>query len=170
MKILIAVDGSAYSRAATRYVARHKDAFSGPLEITLLHVQPPIPYPRVAAVAGKEAVDKYQREESQAALAVAEKELAAARIPYQSAWIVGELASVIGSYARDHAIDLVIMGSHGHSALAGLALGSAATKLIATLTVPVLVITREAALHANRGEAKARRDAAKKGEAVAGDD
>jgi nucleotide-binding universal stress UspA family protein len=160
MKILIAVDGSPYSRAATRYVARHKDSFAAPLEITLLHVRPPIPYPRVAAVTGQEAIDKYQREESLAALAVAEKELAKAGIEFKSSWRVGELTEVVGSAARDHGIDLVVMGSHGHGALAGLALGSAATKLIATLTVPVLVITREAALRANREQGKASRKAA----------
>jgi nucleotide-binding universal stress UspA family protein len=170
MKILIAVDGSPYTRAATRYIVRHKDSFSAPLEIHLLHVQPPIPYPRAAAVAGKAAVDKYQREESQAALAVAEKELTAAGIPFKSAWRVGEIAKVVESHARENGIDLVVMGSHGHGALAGLAMGSAATKLIASLTVPVLVVTREAALHANREQGKARRQGAQQGETVAGDD
>jgi len=170
MKILIAVDGSPYTRAAARYIARHQDSFSAPLEVHLLHVQPPIPYPRAAAVAGKAAVDKYQREESQAALAVAEKELAKAGIAYQSTWRVGELTKVIESQARDHGIDLVVMGSHGHGALAGLAMGSAATKLIASLSVPVLVVTREAALHANREQGKARRQGAQQGKAVAGGD
>ncbi len=170
MKILIAVDGSLYTRAAARYVARHKDSFSPPLEVHLLHVQPPIPYPRAAAVAGKAAVDKYQREESEAALTVAEKELAAASIAYTSAWRVGELTKVIEAYTRDHDIDLAVMGSHGHGALAGLAMGSAATKLIASLTVPVLVVTREAALHANREQGKARRQGPQQREAVAGDD
>jgi nucleotide-binding universal stress UspA family protein len=170
MKILIAVDGSPFTRAAARYVARHKDSFSAPLEIHLLHVQPPIPYPRAAAVAGKAAVDRYQSEESHAALAVAEKELAAAAIAYTSAWRVGELTKVVEGYARDHAIDMVVMGSHGHGALAGLAMGSAATKLIATLTVPVLVVTREAALHADREQGKARRGAAQGRKAVAGGD
>ena len=170
MKILIAVDGSPYTRAAARYVARHRESFSSPLEIHLLHVQPPIPYPRAAAVAGKQAVDKYQREESLAALAVAEKELANAGIEFKSAWRVGEITAVIESHAREHGIDLVITGSHGHGALANLAMGSAATKLIASLTVPVLVITREAALRANREQGQARREGAKKREAVAGDD
>lgn len=170
MKVLIAVDGSAYTRAATRYLARHKESFSSPLEIHLLHVRPPIPYPRAAAVAGKQAVEKYQREESEAALAVAEKELSVAGMPFSSTWRVGELAATVEAFAREHGIDLVVMGSHGHGALAGLALGSAATKLIATLTVPVLVITREAALHANREQGKARREKARPGGDVAGGD
>ena len=103
-------------------------------------------------------------------LAVAEKELANAGIEFKSAWRVGEITAVIESHAREHGIDLVITGSHGHGALANLAMGSAATKLIASLTVPVLVITREAALRANREQGQARREGAKKREAVAGDD
>ena len=170
MKILIAVDGSPYTRAAARYIARHRDSFSDSLEVHLLHVQPPIPYPRAAAVAGKKAVDDYQREESRTALEVAEKELTKARIEFKSAWRVGEVAPTIEIYARENAIDLVVTGSHGHGALANLAMGSSATKLIAGLTVPVLVITREAASRANREQGKARRGSAQKGETVAGDD
>lgn len=166
MKILLAVDGSAYSRAAARYVARHKDSFSAPLEIFLLHVRPPIPYPRAAAVAGKESIDKYQLAESHAALAIAEKELSKAGIAFKSTWRVGELTEVAAAAVRDHDIDLVVMGSHGHGALAGLALGSAATKLIAALAVPVLVVTREAAAHANRGKEKDSGAAAKPGAAA----
>ena len=49
MKILIAVDGSPYTQAAARYVVRQRASFSSPLEIHLLHVQSPIPYPGAAA-------------------------------------------------------------------------------------------------------------------------
>ena len=143
MKILIAADGSPFTRAAARYVARHVGSFSGPVEVHVLHVRPPIPYPGAAAAVGKKAVDEYQREESLKALLVAEKELDKAHVAYSSSWRVGEPAVQIASSARDGNFDLVVTGSHGHGALANLAMGSVATKLVATSSVPVLVVTRE---------------------------
>jgi nucleotide-binding universal stress UspA family protein len=148
MKILIAADGSPYTQAAARYLARHRGSFSSPLEIHLFHVQPPIPYPGAAAIAGRDAVESYQREESLAALAPAEKELTQAGIEFTAGWRVGDVARTIENYVREHRIDLVITGSHGHGALASLAMGSVSTRLVATLNVPVLVITREAASRA----------------------
>ena len=35
---------------------------------------------------------------------------------------------------------MIVMGSHGHGAFAGVVIGSVTTKVLATATVPVLVI------------------------------
>jgi nucleotide-binding universal stress UspA family protein len=83
-----------------------------------------------------------------------------ARLAYTSSWRVGEVAAVINDYVRAKEIDLVICGSHGHGALANLALGSIGTKLLATLSVPPLVVTREAASESDRQERRARGDGA----------
>jgi nucleotide-binding universal stress UspA family protein len=167
MKILIAVDGSPYTRAAARYVVGQRQSFASPLAIHLLHVQPPIPYPGAAAVAGKAAVESYQRDESLAALAPAEKELAKAGVAFTSAWRVGDVAQTVEKYAREQDTDLVISGSHGHGALASLAMGSVTTKLLATLSVPLLVITRGAAARADRKPGDAQGDSAGERKAVA---
>lgn len=140
MKILLAADGSPHTKLAAQSLVQHAGWFAQPPEIHLLHVRPPIPYPRAEAVVGKPAVDAYHREESEAALAVAEKELRAAKVPFRSAWVVGEVAPEIDRYVKANGIDLVVMGSHGHGALANLALGSVATKCIATLDVPVMIV------------------------------
>jgi nucleotide-binding universal stress UspA family protein len=140
MKILIAADGSPYSQGAARHLASHVQWFAEPPEVHVVHVHPALPYPGATAAAGKAAVESYQREESQAALANVEKELTAAGIAYTAAWKVGEVAPKLAAYVKEHGIDLVVMGTHGHGALANLALGSVATKLIATLDVPVMVV------------------------------
>ena len=145
MKILIAADGSAFSRSAARYVARHVGAFGRPVEVHVLHVHPAIPYPGAASVAGKKAIDEYQRDDSLKTLRVAEKELEAGALPYTSSWCIGEAATEIAAFARVNRFDLIVCGSHGHGALANLAMGSIATKLVASSTVPVLIVTREAA-------------------------
>ena len=144
MKILIAVDGSVYSRAAARKVAELAGEFAKPPAIELLHVHAPIPYPGAAAAAGRKAVEDYQRETSREALEVAEKELGKAGIAHRSTWCVGAVAEEVARFVRKSGIDLVVCGSHGHGAFANLAMGSVATRLIATVPAPVMVVTREA--------------------------
>ena len=140
LRILIAADGSAYTRLAARHVATHLDWFAGKPEIHLLHVEPPLPYPGAQAVVGKAAVLGFQRDEAERALVVAEKELDDAKVAYRSSWSVGDVVTEIGRYVSSHGIDLMVIGSRGHSALASIALGSVAQKCIATLDVPVLVV------------------------------
>lgn len=140
MKILLAADGSEYTRKAARHVAEHIGSLAKRPEILLLHVRPPLPYPGAAAYVGKKAIERYEREESEKALRVAEKVLAKAGIAFRAAWVVGDVAGEIASYVKKKDIDLVVMGSHGHGALAGLALGSVTAKVLATTKVPVLIV------------------------------
>jgi nucleotide-binding universal stress UspA family protein len=53
---------------------------------------------------------------------------------------VGMPAEVISNVATEGHFDLVVLGSHGHSALANLALGSVATGVLARCKTPVLLI------------------------------
>ena len=140
MKMLLAADGSPYTRAAADYIATNLGWFAAPPEIHVVNVQPPLPYPRAQAVVGKAAVLDFQRQEAEAALAVAASQLEKMGVPFKSAWLVGEIASEIEAYVKANAIDLVVMGSHGHGALGNLALGSVATKCIARLSVPVMIV------------------------------
>ena len=142
MKILLAADGSAFTRIAAQHLVNHIEWFAKVPEVHIVHVHPPIPYPGAAARAGKAAVEKYHREESAGALAVAEKGLVKAGVGYVSHWLVGDVAPELANYARARDIDLVVMGSHGHGALASLALGSVATKCIATLEVPIMIVRK----------------------------
>ena len=53
---------------------------------------------------------------------------------------VGHAADVIAAVAAKGKHDLIMMGSHGHSALGGLVLGSISTRVLAQSEVPVLLI------------------------------
>ena len=142
MKILLAADGSPFTRIAALHLVQHIEWFAKVPEIHIVHVHPPMPYPGAAAKAGKAAVAKYHREESEGALAVAERVLIKAGVAYTSSWEVGDVAERLAKCVKDRDIDLVIMGSHGHGALANLALGSIATKCIATLDVPIMIVRK----------------------------
>jgi nucleotide-binding universal stress UspA family protein len=139
---MIAVDGSPYSRAAARFVAKHVKWFAKAPEIHLVHVHPRLPYPGALSFAGKKAVEGYYRDESEAALAVAEAELRKSKLEFRSAWEVGDVAKELAAYAKAKRIELAVMGSHGHGAVANVVMGSVATKCIATLPVPILIVRK----------------------------
>src|SRR5689334_25326122 len=140
LRILIAADGSPYTRRAARHVIDHLDWYAATPDIHVVHVEPPLPYPGAQAVVGKGAVLAYQRDESEAALAVAEAELDRAGVHYRSAWRVGDVVTELGAYVKANRIDLMVMGSRGKGAIASLALGSVTQKCLALLDVPVLVV------------------------------
>ena len=140
MNILLAADGSPYTRRAARYLAEHLRDYARAPKIHVLHVHPPLPFARAARVVGTAAVERYQREESEKALAVAYKQLPTAKVKCTTAWVVGDVAGEVSAYVKRHGIDLVVMGSRGRGAFAGMALGSTATKILAATKVPVLVV------------------------------
>ena len=140
MRILLAVDGSDHSRRAANYLAKNVSFLAAKPEIHVLTVHAPLPYPGVVNVVGKATVEKYQREECESALAGALEEFKGAGLEVVSSWRVGDVAEEIGHYVRDKAIDLIVMGSHGRGAVASLVLGSVATKVLATVEKPVLIV------------------------------
>jgi nucleotide-binding universal stress UspA family protein len=138
MKVLLAVDGSEASLAALDALVDRARWFSDPLSIHLAFVHPAVPYARAAAWAGKEAVERHYQEESLAALKPAEERLAARNIPFERVVLVGDAAQEITRHATASHCDMIAMGTRGHTTLANLVLGSTATKVLASATVPVL--------------------------------
>jgi len=92
MRILLAADGSDYTKRAASHLAKHLDWFAGKPEIHVLHVRPPLPYPGAAAFVGRNAVEDYERDEALAALEIAGRVFEKARVEHTSAWSVGDIA------------------------------------------------------------------------------
>jgi nucleotide-binding universal stress UspA family protein len=140
MKILLAADDSEYTAKAARFVAKHVKGFKSAPEIYVHHVVAPMPYAGAMKAVGKKAVEQYQREEADVALDLAARELGEAGKNATATYTVGDTCEEIKRFVEKHKIDLVVMGTRGHGALAGLALGSVAQKLLATLAAPILVV------------------------------
>lgn len=140
MKILVAIDGSERSLAMLERLVRHFAWFREPPAVTLIHVHLPIPYKRAAAWAGKEAVHRYYEEEGDAALARARAILDGYAVAYGVEKRIGDPAHEIAAAAGAGGFDIIAMGTHGHTALANLVMGSVATKVLAASTVPVLLM------------------------------
>jgi nucleotide-binding universal stress UspA family protein len=139
MKILLAVDGSEYTKKMLAYMTTHESLLSAGNSYTIFTAQPQLP-PRARAAVGKEVVDKYHTEEAEKVLGPVSKFLARHGIEAKSQWKVGHAGETIAKIAESGKYDLVVMGSHGHSALGNLVLGSVATQVLAHCSVPVLLV------------------------------
>ncbi len=139
MKILLAADGSKYTRRAVDYLIRHSELFGAEPELHLLHVQPPLPA-RAASALSRSSVQRYYHDQSEKALGAPRRALAARRIAFKEATLLGDPAQSIASYATKGRFSLIIMGSRGLGTLGGFVLGSVASKVLANCRVPALII------------------------------
>ena len=139
MNILLAVDGSVYTKKMLAYLSAHDLFASDKSSYSVFTVQAALP-PRARAAVGKEIVKKYYSEEAEKVLAPVSKFLLRHRIDAKSSWEVGHAGESIAQFADSGGFDLVIMGSHGHGTLANLVMGSVATQVLARCTVPVLLV------------------------------
>ena len=139
MKILIAVDGSAFTKRMLAYVTAHDELFGPAQEYTVLTAVPAVP-PRAAAVIDKETLTDYYAEEAEKVLKPVRTFLEKQGLKAKSTFKVGHPADAIAKTASQGKFDMVVMGSHGHSALGNLVLGSVATNVLANCKVPVLLV------------------------------
>lgn len=139
MKILLAVDGSAYTKKMLAYLAAHPEFLVDASSMTAFTVLPALP-PRARAALGKQVVDSYYAEEAQKILAPVIKHLTRQQAKPKAAWKVGPAGETIAALAETGKFDLVVMGSHGSTALRNLVMGSVATKVLANCKVPVLIV------------------------------
>ena len=140
MKILLAVDGSSYTKKMLAYLVTHDETFTANNnDFTLFTAHPALP-PRARTALGKDVADRYHAEEAERVLAPVSKFLTRHGIDAKSAWKVGHAGEAIASFADSGKFDLLLMGSHGHGAVANLVMGSVATQVLAHCKVPVLLV------------------------------
>ncbi|HTN48286.1 MAG TPA: universal stress protein [Burkholderiaceae bacterium] len=139
MKILVPVDGSEYSRAAVEFVASRSTLIGTAPQVDLINVQFAVPV-RAARVVGKSALSEYYESESDKALKPALRRLSKAGLKAGARCLIGNPGEEISAAAVKDGVDLIVMGSHGHTALAGLLVGSVTNNVLARTRVPMLVL------------------------------
>lgn len=139
MKILLAVDGSVYTKKMLAYLATHSTLFTPGNDYTVFTVRPALPA-RATAVVGKVAMTEYHVEEAEKVLAPVTKFLMRHGMDAKSSWKVGPVGETIAKFAESGKFDMLVMGSHGHGALLKLVMGSVATQVLAHCAVPVLIV------------------------------
>jgi nucleotide-binding universal stress UspA family protein len=139
MKILVAVDGSSYTKRMLAYLAAHDEWLGGNHQYTVIHAVPAVP-PRAAAALDKELLKGYYNDEAEKVLKTLRTFFGKQRIAAEFVHKVGHAAEVIASTAEKGKYDLLIMGTHGHGSLGKLVLGSVTTKVMAHCGTPVLLV------------------------------
>jgi nucleotide-binding universal stress UspA family protein len=139
MKILVAADGSSFTKRMLAYLAAHDEWLGAQHKYSVITAVPAVP-PRAASVLDKDLLKSHYADE-------AEKVFKPIRTFFKKQGIdadylakVGPAADHIAAQADKGGYDLLIMGSHGHGTLANLVMGSVATKVMAHCTLPVLII------------------------------
>lgn len=139
MKILLPVDGSPYTRRMLSYIAAHDELLGPGHEYTVFTAIAPIP-PHAAGFLDRTVIDDYYREQADQVLQPVRAFAEQQRWTIHFAHAAGHAADAIARRAEADKSDLIVMGSHGHSSLGGMVLGSVANGVLARCKVPVLLI------------------------------
>lgn len=127
MHILLAIDGSSYTRKMLAYVASNELWFRHDFNYTLLHVTSKVTgtlYTDAAKVINEAANDLARHFGNSPARAMR----------------LGKPAEVITEFARREQCNVIVMGTHGYNSLQSVMLGSVTQGVLATSHVPVLVV------------------------------
>lgn len=139
MKILVAVDGSPFTKRMLAYLAAHDEWLGGQHDYTVVHAVPAVP-PRAAAVLDKAVLKAHYDDESEKVFKPIRAFFGKQGIHATFVSKVGPAAEVIAGAANKGDYDLLILGSHGHGTLTNLVMGSVATKVLANCGTPALLI------------------------------
>jgi nucleotide-binding universal stress UspA family protein len=139
MKILVAADGSAFTKRMLGYVAAHDEWLGSQHDYTVITSTMAVP-PHASAALDRDLVKGYYADEAEQVFKPIRSFLAKQGIAAKFVSKVGPAADAICKLAEAGHFDLIIMGSHGHSSLAGLVLGSVASKVLAGCKTPVLIV------------------------------
>jgi nucleotide-binding universal stress UspA family protein len=139
MKILLAADGSSYTKKALAFLVTHEEIAGGAGEIVVINVQPALP-PRVKTMVGAAAVHDYHHDEAEKVLRPIEKFLARHELKYTLRWGVGVPGVEIVKAAGKEKVQMIVMGTHGHGFIGRALLGSVAQSVLTHCEIPVLLV------------------------------
>lgn len=139
MSVLIAIDGSDPARKALDHAFKgHPDE-----ELIVLHV---LSSPESASVGEArmyvdwDEVMENQRERAEELFEEAEELATTHGVTIETDTVVGRPDRAIVDYAEEHAVDHVVLGSHGRSGVSRVLLGSIAETVVRRAPVPVTVV------------------------------
>ncbi len=140
-RVLVPTDFSTHSNSALTYAAAFAEKFGA--ELHLLHVVQDLalflPDTVTVAPPTATAVEQFS-EAARAALEGAVRELPLKGLKAFPVVREGAPYAEVVRYAKEADIDLIVMGTHGHTGLARLLLGSVAEKVVRSAPCPVLTV------------------------------
>ena len=136
--ILLPVDGSTHSDHATEQ-AVHCAKLSG-AKVTIVSCYEWLGYMVEISESVTRDLKKKVADQSSAILEKTAAIMKKEGIDYELKLLSGSPGTILSNLAKSKEYDLIIMGSHGHSDIAGLFLGSVTHKVLNTIYCPVMVV------------------------------
>ncbi len=139
MKILLAIDGSAASLEAVRFVMRMaQDGLN--TSVVLANVQEPATLYELVVAHDPQVIEQVSAAAGANTLLAAETLLKDANIDYQCEIASGDPAHTLVDILENFECDLVVMGASGMTALRSALLGSVSNEMLHAAGVPVMIV------------------------------
>ena len=139
MKILLPVDGSEHTKHMLSYLAAHEELLGPGHEYVVFTVVLAIP-PRATHFLDRKTLSAYYEEQAELVLKPVRAYIDQKRWNMRWDHTHGHAADEVVAFATEQKMDLIVMGTHGHSALGNVILGSVTTGVLARCKIPVLLI------------------------------
>ena len=142
-KILVPLDGSELAAQALSHAREFVERSAG--ELILLQVVPDSATVNELMADTSGLVNVGEREQrlietATAALATVVADLARDQVAARAVVRMGNAAATILDYAREEAVDLIVMSTHGRTGIARWIFGSVADKVLQTAPCPIFLI------------------------------
>jgi nucleotide-binding universal stress UspA family protein len=139
--ILVGVDGSPESLEAVAWTAELARRLGCEvIAATVLGFNPSAAIPSGVLPMDGDWVEAWRRDLRRDLDGAWTKSLRAAGVPATTLVEDGRPADVLDRLAREHAVDLIVVGNRGHGAVAGMLLGSVSHTLAINASCPVVVM------------------------------
>lgn len=139
MKIILAVDGSDHTKRMLGYIAAHNELLGPGNELIAFTAVASVP-PRAGRFIDHATIEDYYREEAEHVLGPVRAFAEQNGWKVETAHTHGRAAEAIAKFAQEKKADLIVMGTHGHSLMSNMVLGSVANGVLGHCTVPVLLV------------------------------
>lgn len=139
MKILLPVDGSDHTKRMLAYIAAHDELLGAGHEYVAVTVLAAIPS-HASRFVDQATLNDWYAEQAELVLKPVRAFAELQHWNFRTAYRSGHAAAVIAEFAQAESADLIVMGTHGSSALVNVVLGSVATGVLARCKRPVLLV------------------------------
>lgn len=139
MKVLLAADGSKYTKKALAFLVTHESLVNSDDELFVLNVQIQVPA-RVRSMLGSTEIAAYHHEEGDKVLDPIKKFLDKHALNYRCSTVVGHPVEEILKAAAEEKSHLIVMGTRGHGLIGRALIGSIAQRVVSDCEIPVLLV------------------------------
>ena len=139
MRVLLAVDGSAYTQRTLDFLERNLGVVKQPAAYTVLHVVPKMS-PFAINSLEPQVMKRFYKDQAAVIFRPIRRFFRKLGIKATFVYKIGNPAEAISATAESEEFDLVIMGTQGAHALSRLVVGSVVSRVLAECRVPVLLV------------------------------